>query len=253
MGGTRLERSRWYRPTAFGLTLAVSASFGALTIVRFGAFDAKGLVGWDLTAYLEFARRFLDTGSMYLPSQISGAYIGQPYWLPTAELPSLYPPHAVGLFVPFLFLPGLLWWLIPMGSVAAAITYWRPAPWSWPLVALLSLNVDTTSGVIVGNTMMWLVAFVAGGLMFGWPAVLITIKPSVIPFAILGIRDRRWWAAALIAAAVSAMMIPEWLRYGTALQNAQTTLAYSLDSVPVMLMPVIAWLARTREAPHRPS
>ena len=47
---------------------------------------------------------------------------------------------------------------------------------------------------LFGNTDMVMVAAVAGGLDSGWPAILVTIKPSPGPGPI-GIRHRSWWIA----------------------------------------------------------
>jgi hypothetical protein len=226
----------------FALTVVLVAMFGVLAVLRWQAFVAADAVAFDLYAIQAFGQRFMDTGSMYLPSQLAGPFDPQPYWLPFDELPSMYPPHAVYLFAPFLVLPAILWWAIPLGVIGYALVKWRPAPWTWPILALLGLNVDAVSSVIAGNTTMWLVAFVAGGLLWGWPALLVTLKPSLLPFALLGIRRRSWWLGAGVMALACLPLIPEFLRYVTVVLNAETSLAYSLGSVPAMLLPVVAYL-----------
>ena len=245
----RARIDRWYRPVVVGLTVALVASLGAFDLARWQGFADKGLVGVDFRTYLVFAQRWLDTGSPYLPWQLAGPYPGQPYWLPLEQLPSLYPPHASYLFAAFLVLPAILWWVAPLGLIAVSLIRWRPATWTWPILAVLALNIDTATSMIVGNTTMWLAGFVAAGLWRPGPALLVTIKPSLLPFAAIGIRRPGWWRSALVLAVLCLPFGALWVQYATALLNADTTPFYSLASIPLMLVPVLAWVGRSRREP----
>ena len=57
---------------------------------------------------MDITRNWVDTGEFYLPHQLAG-----PYQVQTL-VDVLYPPIALYLFVPFLVLPAVLWWAIPM-------------------------------------------------------------------------------------------------------------------------------------------
>jgi len=93
------------------------------------------------------------------------------------------------------------------------------------------------------------VAGVAGGLLWGWPAAVIVFKPSFAPFMLIGVRRRSWWLAIALVALLAVVMLPEWFRYVTALQNLESPgLVYSLGDLPLLLVPVIAWAARRRVA-----
>jgi len=245
--------TRWYRPAMVGMTAVVVAAFVPLAIARWFAFAESGNLAFDLYAIQAFAQRYVDSGSMYLPSQLEGPFNPQPYWLPSDELPSMYPPHAIFLFAPFLVLPAPLWWMVPLGVIAFALWRLRPAPWAWPILAIIALSLESVSGIYAGSTTMWLVAFVAGGLMWGWPAVLVTIKPSLLPFAFIGMKGQSWWVAAVVLGVSPILMLGQWFAYVTVVSNAQTSLLYSLGSVPAMMLPVVAWAASCRRRPtNRP-
>lgn len=246
----RRGRVDWLRVVCVGLTGLIVLAAIPLAVARWQAFDALGFVGVDLTIYRGFAQRFLDTGSLYLPSQLAGPFDPQPWLAP--HLPSMYPPTAIYLFAPFLILPSILWWIVPLGIIGYVLWRWRPVVWSWPFLALLALNPDSLSGVISGNTTPWLVAFVAAGLRWSWPAVLVTLKPSLLPFALIGSRHRSWWFGMAVLGVVSLPLAAEWIAYGTVVWNAETTLLYSLGSVPPMFMPLVAWLGRTSAAAGAP-
>ena len=80
----------------------------------------------------------------------------------------------------------------PIGAVVWSV-WSRPTRWIYPLIALLMIWPRSTGGLIVGNTDMWVCAFVALGLRYGWPALPIAIKPSFAPLMLVGIRHRSWW------------------------------------------------------------
>ena len=66
----------------------------------------------------------------------------------------------------------------------------------WPILALIVLFPKTPGQILFGNTDMWVAAAIAGGVRWAWPSVLVTFKPSLAFFALIGIRARSWWIAA---------------------------------------------------------
>jgi hypothetical protein len=157
----------------------------------------------------------------------------------------LYPPNVLFLFVPFVFLPAVLWWAIPIGVLVYVVNCWSPAPWAWLAMALLLAYPASIFPYLVGNTTIWAAAALAAGLRWGWPAVFVALKPSLAPFALLTVRRRSFWLAAVVFGVVSLAMLPLWLDYVTALRNLSVSADYSLHSIPLMLIPVVAWLGRS--------
>lgn len=230
--------ARWYRPAMVGLSVVILAG-GAWWFVgqAFGTFAPYW--GVDLTKYLAATQRWLDSGSPYLPSEVAAPFDHFGVWT------FLHPPIALLLFAPFLVLPAVLWWAIPLGLTAWAVGSMRPAPWTWPIIAA-GLGWPRFQGaLIVGNTDLWVLASVALGLCYGWPALLVAAKPSLAFFALAGIRRRSWWVGALVVAAACVpfgWLWPEWARV---VMNSPGDLGYSLGSVPALLVPAVAWLGRS--------
>ena len=104
--------------------------------------------------------RWVDTGIFYLPHQLT---LTGPYEARTA-FDVLYPPIALYLFVPFIYLPPAVWWLIPLGILTWHVLTCRPAWWIWPVLAVLIWFPRTQAMIIWGNTGIWLAAFVALGV-----------------------------------------------------------------------------------------
>jgi hypothetical protein len=229
-----------------GRALSVSLTV-ALVVVAIGEFvflwrniaeqDALGL---DYKWFVGVAQHWLDTGQFYAPRQLTGAYQVE------TLVDVLYPPNALLLFVPFTVLPAFLWWAIPLGIFAAGIVYLRPARWSWPFIAACIAWPWTISQVLYGNTNMWIAAAVAGGVCLGWPAVFVLLKPSLFPFALIGVGRRSWWFALGAFALVSIPFGALWLEYFTAMGNSDVSALRSIFTIPNLLPPVIALLASTR-------
>ena len=111
--------------------------------------------------------------------------------------------------------------------------------------------VETAGMLVAGNTGMWLLAGVAGGLLWGWPAVVVIIKPFVAPFALLGANKRGWWVGVAVATLLSIPLIGQWLVYPAVVLNAHS-MAYSpVLMAPLLLVPVWAWVGRTNSAYRR--
>jgi len=200
--------------------------------------------GEDYRFFMAIAERWRTGASVYLPHQLAGPY---------TELSGrdmIYPPIALLLFVPLSFLPAPLWWIIPLGTIAAVIIWFRPEAWTWPVFALALWYPRDESMIIWGNTGMWMAALVGLGLVWGWPAAFVLLKPSLAPFLLAGIRKPRALVVGLVLlAALSLTMVPLWADFITAVRNAGSSwpsVLYSLPDIPLLLMPALAWMARTR-------
>ena len=99
------------------------------------------------------------------------------------------------LFVPFTFLPPILWWAVPIGVVAWVVWRLAPGPLAWPVMALCLVWPPTQVKLITGNPVVWSVAALALACLNYWPSVLVLIKPSLFPFALFGATHRSWWVA----------------------------------------------------------
>jgi hypothetical protein len=200
--------------------------------------------GIDYRFFMDVAHRWRDGESVYLPLQLAGPYIQ------TSGRDMIYPPGMLFLFVPLSYVPAALWWLIPLGALAAIVWRIRPEPWTWVIFALIFAWPRTDAIIIMGNTSMWIAMFVALGLVWGWPAVLVLLKPSLAALLFAGLRRIAALAIGTIAfIAVNLPLLPLWGDYLTAIRNAGTTwppLTYSLWDVPLALLPAVAWLGRTR-------
>lgn len=193
--------------------------------------------GMDFWFYRDIGIRWLADGTYYLPHQLAGA----PYAL-TPMVDVLYPPNALVLFVPFAFLPALLWWIIPLGVLGYVVWSYRPSPWAWVAIAACVAWPRTFGAVLFGNTDMWVAAAVAGGLRWGWPAALIAIKPPFLPFGLVGARHWSTWVA---GGAMVLLCVPMLGDYVTAMRNLQVDgIAYAAVSIPFALIPIFAWWGR---------
>jgi hypothetical protein len=199
-------------------------------------------LGHDYRLYMEAARRWLAGDGFYSAYQLAGPY-------QVLEREVLYPPFALVLFVPFTFLPPVLWWAIPLGIVAWIVAWHQPGPWALAgILACLTLpplySASWTANIVAnGNPVMWAAAAVA--LATRWPAfgplALLKPTPLLVPFALAGFRSRAWWAGLGLLIGVSLAFLPMWADYARALLNARGAgLLYALTSVPLMLVPVIA-------------
>ena len=188
----------------------------------------------DYDLYMEATRRWLAGGPFYEPYQLAGPY-------PITPGDILYPPFALVLLVPFTVLPAILWWAIPLAIVVVALVRIRPDPRLWPFLALCIVWPPTIVKLVTGNPVIWVVAAAAGGVLFAWPYVFVLLKPSLFPVALLGARHRSWWIAlgglGLVALPFGSM----WVDWVTTLVNSEGGgLLYSIQELPMVLLPVIA-------------
>ena len=228
------------RPIWIGVAAMILIGVALEVIFLYRVVADERAVAVDYDYYLDVARRWLDTGIYYTERQLSGPY------QQTTLVDNLYPPHALYLFLPFLVLPGLLWWILPLGLISYVVWWCRPEPWGWAALATLLLFPKSPNLIIYGNTDMWIGAAVAAGVRWGWPAVMVSIKPSLGFFGALGIRTRAWWVAGLALALASLPLAALWLQYPTALGNSSARFWYSFADLPFLLIPVAAWLFSSR-------
>lgn len=193
---------------------------------------------YDYLTYIWAARDWLSTGAFYEPYQLAG-----PYLAVGREI--LYPPYILVVLVPFTVLPMFLWWAIPLGFTAYIMTWHRPGFWRLVIIALILSIPASISALANGNPVIWALAACAAATRWGWVGPLALVKPSLAPFALIGIRNRRWWGTAACLGLVSLAFLPMWPDYVTVLGNARNVdLTYSVEQVPLMLVPVVAWWAR---------
>jgi hypothetical protein len=82
------------------------------------------------------------------------------------------------------------------------------------------------------------------GLLHGWPWALVLLKPTVAPLLLFA-NWRRALPGFVVLLAMCLATLPLWPQYITAAVHATTPgLLYSIPSAPLLLVPVIAWLAR---------
>jgi hypothetical protein len=197
--------------------------------------------GLDYVWHVDASRRLLETGTPYWPWQVSGGYdIGNGA--------ILYPPAAFALFIPFIWLPAVLWWAIPVAITVWGMASHRPPLWAWVIVGGIVAFEKSLNVYVFGNPTMWLVAAVAAATRLGWPAVLVLAKPTFAPLALIGIGQRSWWFALAAFAAVSLLFGGLWFEWLRVALNSDVSLAYNLPSLPLMLAPLVPWLT----GQHRP-
>jgi hypothetical protein len=242
--GSTLIASRTGRITLLSLTgaiLAFAALNAAVVLASSSVHQGGVAVGMDYGIYMDRTHDWLAGDGFYRSRQLSGL----PYEIQNGD--SFYPPTLLYLLAPFaLGLPAILWWLIPFAIIAAALIHIRPPMWTWPIMAFALLLPRAAPVLVLGNPSIWVIAAAFAGLAWGWPAVLVLLKPTLAPLALIGIRRRSWWIALGVLLLVSLPFGMMWLDYGTALLNARNSrgLEYTLGEWPLMVAPLAAWLGR---------
>jgi ABC-type transport system involved in cytochrome c biogenesis permease component len=75
----------------------------------------------------------------------------------------------------------------------------------------------------------------------------VLLKPSLAPFALFGANRRSWWAG---LAALVLLCLPfgglwaDWV--ASVLNSRGGGLLYSALEIPMLLLPLVAWIGRTR-------
>ncbi len=224
------------------LPLLVAAVITGFAVAEFDVLLVKAVaqdstVGVDLHYYLGYTNQWLAGDGFYAARQLDG-----PYGLQPGD--SLYPPFAILLFLPFEVLPEFLWWALPLCVLAYVVWRLHPAPWTLPVFALIALWPRTLELLVYGNPTMWVAAFAAAGIVWAWPSPLVWIKPTLAPFALIGIGRRRWWVATALVAVAAVPFGSLWLDYVHAIGDVQDTggALYSAKELPFMAVSIVAWL-----------
>jgi hypothetical protein len=201
-------------------------------------------IGMDLDFYAQAAARLFSGGDWYVDRQLHGPYQIVPF------VDVLYPPAAAWIFAPFIVLPVGVLLALAIGTIAWLIRDWRPAPWTWPLMALCLLWPLTLLKSISGNSSLLVMMALGLGLRFGWPSAMILLKPSFLPMALIGVRTRGWWITAGVLAIASLPFLADTLRYPQVILDSRSAdgVLYSLNDLPTMLIPAIAWAGRQRRS-----
>jgi len=245
--------TRFAGPVRLGLVLFALMT-AVVFVVRLAvvfAVQTGSVVGVDRGIYRDAAQRWLSGGFFYYPEQVSG-----PYQIVQGHV--LYPPAALAWLVPAAYLPDLLWWGIPVVVIALVVVHHGPPAWAWPLIGLCACTFSSVEIIASGNPGIWIALFAAIGTVWRPAFALVLLKPSLVVFALPGLRSRGWWVMAAALAVVSLVLLPMSLDYVHVVLNARGTNAsilYSIRDVPLMLVPLIAWgssrMAGTR-APASP-
>ena len=243
-----VPRRTWVALTAF---MAAALLVEAMIVVQMVAEPGGWRFGMDFAYYQALGQRWLADGTFYQPHQLAGPHVaGLLDQAPLAD--NLYPPLALALFIPSTFVPPPFWWLVPLALCSFALWSFRPAPWAWPLILTCLMWPKSLGSIAFGNTDMWIAAFMAAGLRWGWPALLIPIKPSMAPFAIAGANKRSWWLGLCGLTLLVLATWPLWMDYARAIANATIPLTYSLPGIPLIVLPLVAWFARERAPTIKP-
>ena len=207
-------------------------------------------IGHDFTVYRDAAERWLSGGSYFHPYQLQGPY-------PVVADEVLYPPVALLLFAPFVYLPAPLWVLIPLGVIGWIVWSSRPSVLGWVAVLFLvtfpqwrpmSWTLDLIGN---GNPVLWAAMFVALATRFPVFGPFAWLKPTplLIPFGLIGIRQRAWWVGLAILIALSLPFLPLCIEYLTVLRNARGVDAlYAMTSVPLVLVASSGYVMLTTRA-----
>lgn len=233
---------RWVRPLILAPLIGLLV---AELAIQLQGVAAEGKVGMDFGFYREVGSRWLTSGELYLPHQLAGPYDV------ALMVDVLYPPPVLLLLVPLALAPSwaaaLLWWGVPAVTMTIALRRWRPSDWGLIGAVILLLWPRAVGAIVFGNSDVWVATGIAAGLVWGWPGAAVLLKPTFAPIFLLFVRDRRAWIGLVALAGVSVLMAGLWIDYLTAMRNVHIGWDYSIGSVPLALVPVIAWSARQRQ------
>ena len=215
----QVQHRQWKMPLEVPIALAMVAVAAVLLAMEALAVAARWAavgpaIAADYNVVMDGTSRWLGGGPFYLPEQLDGPYTWPGPWM-------LYPPPMLLLFAPFTVLPAVLWWAIPLGTIAWVIARHRPRPLALGVIALCLVNPTSIATIYWGNPGLWIAAAIALATVYGWPAVLVLLKPTLLPFALIGIRRRSWWLAIGALVVVSFLFLPMWFEYIVVVGNAR--------------------------------
>lgn len=111
--------------------------------------------------------------------------------------------------------------------------------------------MPTSAILVYGNTDLWAAAAIALATRFGWPAILLTMKPILFPIALLWVTSVRWWISLGVLTLLSVPLGGLWADWVMAIMNVESTLTRNVNSIPFLAIPLIVFIARTRDAGSR--
>lgn len=240
---------RWRKPLAVGLSLLGLAMFAFFLVTILTVAPYNTVVGLDRGIYRDAALRWLAGGFWFYPEQLAG-----PYEIIQGHI--LYPSAALPWLVPGALLPDVLWWGIPLVGTAAIVAWHRPAAWSLPLMAGCLAYWWSAEIIASGNPTIWIMLFAALGTRWRWAFSLVMLKPSLFPLALFGARDRRWWLALSALGMLSLATAPMTIDFLRVLLNARgpmVSIWYSARDVPLVAIPLVAWVASQRRRGLQPA
>ena len=231
-------------PMAGGLLLGLAIL--RIAVMTLQAAQLPGALGLDWHCNADAARSWMAGTGYFLDRQLHGPYLAQT--ATTQDLGEvLYPPVALLIFVPFTFLPDIAWWIVPGVLVVLALRLLRPAPWTWPILALL-VGMSGRQ-IVTGNPGMWLVPAALWGLILGWPGVLVLLKPSAFPLALAGITKRAWWIGLGVLVLISVPFGRLWIQWVQVIvdQSISSPL-YSVSQWPLLTIPLVVYIGSRSSA-----
>lgn len=198
----------------------------------------------DMYVNLDAAQRWLDGGAFYPAYELAGPFGDNGFTV-------VYPPVALWLFGPLALLPRALAYVLTVAAPIAALTWqWqrlRPAPLVWPFVALCVAWSPTVVWFVNGNAVLYALALLALATVYDWPAALIAVKASILPFAFWGCWRRSWWLAVGALALLSIPFGGMWLDWLTVLANSRIGgVLHSWQQAPTLAIPLLIYAGRTR-------
>jgi hypothetical protein len=115
------------------------------------------------------------------------------------------------------------------------VWWWRPGFWGLVAIGLCLWVPETFGAYLFANPSIWFAAFVA--VATRWPAFgpLVLLKPTLAPFALVGIRHRAWWVTAALVAGSALISLPMWSDWLTVMRNVNASPANWTYSLPVVI------------------
>lgn len=237
--------ARFSRPIALGVLLLAVVVFAFFLWVQATDPRYASLWGVDRTIYREAGLRVLSGGSWFYPEQVTGL----PYEVLVGHV--MYPPAAMLWLVPAALLPDILWWAVPLSVITVVVIRLRPSPWGWAGIGLCLAYPPTSQMLVSGNPGLWIAAACSLGTVWRPAYALVFAKPSLFPFALIGVRDRRWLAIVAFGLAVTLLMLPLTLQWLGAVVNARGQFSgplYALRDLGWVTLPLAARYVGTRNA-----
>ena len=235
------DRSTTFLLVATGTLLAIVIGGWVLAVAVTPTWFVESF-GVDYGIYMDAVDRWASGGGWYQDRQLDG-----PYPIELGDV--LYPPVLIYLLFPFRYLGSWLWTLIPAAVLAWVVWRHRPGPWTWLGIALCVAWPYSPAKFVFGNPVIWATAAVALGTIWWWPSAFAVLKPTIIPFALIGMRDRRWWIVLVALAVASIPFLADTLLYPQVLLDAQPNPVdgrggpfYSITEFPLLAIPIVAWL-----------